>query len=117
MAGGTVGVVVLLAAVFAAALATGVSLGEGAAQPLAGWRVPPLPSDPRDGEPHLLIHLAANGRPNPAQYERFADYPAALARQRALHGQGRGAVVMHSASGEIRVDMEALTTTWRRMMG
>lgn len=62
---------------------------------------------PHDGEPHTLTLLGPNGQPIPSSYEHFADYPSALARQRALDRRGRASVVFHTETGEVRVDVSA----------
>lgn len=58
-----------------------------------------------DAEPHTVIMLAPSGRPNPSQYERLPTYAAALARQRDLARQGRGSVITHADSGQVRLDL------------
>lgn len=68
--------------------------------------VPPRPPDgPLNADPHILTMLGAHGRPNPMLYERLPDYPAAWKRQRELARQGRGSIVTHADSGQIRHDV------------
>ncbi len=62
---------------------------------------------PLDGEPHTLTVFGPDGRPNPMNYERFTDYPAALARQRDLARRGLDSVVFHTETGEVRIDLAA----------
>lgn len=57
-----------------------------------------------DSQPHTLTLIGSDGRPNPARYENFPNYPAALACQRRLVRGGKASVVTHSDSGEIRID-------------
>lgn len=68
---------------------------------------------PIDDQPHTVTLLGANGRPNPQAYETFADYPSALARQRALYRNGQASVVTHVESGEVRIDMNNLFGPFR----
>ncbi|HTH17928.1 MAG TPA: hypothetical protein VL974_14820 [Magnetospirillum sp.] len=74
----------------------------------------PLPR-PQDREPHTLTHLGADGRPNPAHYERFPTYQAALLRQRELTRRGRDSIITHSDSGEVRVDLSVWFGPFGRM--
>jgi hypothetical protein len=57
-----------------------------------------------DHEPHTLMRLSPDGRPNPAAYENFPDYLSALLRQRELSARGHASVITHSDSGEIRIN-------------
>lgn len=75
----------------------------------------PLRTSPLDKQPHMLTPLGHNGAPNPMAAECFADYGAALARQRQLARQGRAAVVAHRDSGEVRVDHATLLGPFGRI--
>jgi len=87
-------------------------VGVAAFSATAWWdRIPVLQPvvvpGPNDQEPHTLTLVGPDGRPNPMSYERFADYPAALARQRELARKGTNSVVFHAESGEVRIDLAA----------
>lgn len=70
---------------------------------------------PGDTEPHTLTMVGANGRPNPLHYERFPNYPTALARQRELASCGRASVVSHAETGAIRIDLAAWLGPYARI--
>lgn len=68
---------------------------------------------PIDAEPHTLTMLGRNGRPNPAAYELHPDLDAALARQRELARKGRDCLISHTATGELRIDLNDVLGPWR----
>jgi hypothetical protein len=76
---------------------------------------PKPPTRPIDRETHTLTYLGADGRPNPLQYETFADYPSALTRQRAQARLGKPSIVRHNDSGEVRIDFSEIFGGFRPM--
>ena len=116
MGGDALGVMVFVGSLAGAVLAMIRHLDPRVPSALERWIPLPLPPRAIDDEPHLLVPLGADGRPNPAAYEPFANYPLAVARQRELARGGHEAVVLHPASGELRLDLDRLTEPWRRML-
>lgn len=82
------------------------------------WGRPlPVPVEaprPIDREPHTLIMLSAEGRPNPLAYENHPDYASALKRQAELRRIGRDSVLTHTESGEVRLDLAAILGPYRQ---
>lgn len=68
-----------------------------------------------DGQRHTLTLVGEDGRINPAKYETFANYPAALAQQRRLARLGRASVVTHTDSGEVRIDYPTMLGPFGRI--
>lgn len=68
-----------------------------------------------DGQMHTVTLVSADGRVNPAQYELFPNYPAALAHQRKLARTGRACVVTHTDSGEVRIDYATMLGPFGRI--
>ena len=116
MAGNAIGMIMLVGSLAGAVLAMIRHLDPKVPSAMDRWVPMPLPPREIDQEPHWLIPLGADGRPNSAAYEIFANYPLAVARQRAMARLGRETVVIHPASGELRLDLDRLTEPWRRMI-
>ncbi|MGE5547703.1 MAG: hypothetical protein ACM33T_12450 [Solirubrobacterales bacterium] len=76
---------------------------------------PPAVQSDCDGEPHSLVWLGAEGRPNPLHTEVFPDYPAALVRQRELGRLGQASVVRHVATGQVRIDIGTIFGAYSRI--
>lgn len=75
----------------------------------------PLVRRPIDGQSHTVTLVGADGRVNPAQYELFPNYPAALAHQRRLARRGQACVVTHTDSGEVRIDFATVLGPFGRI--
>lgn len=78
-------------------------------------RPAPIRRSAVDAQPHTLTPLGRDGRANPMAAESFANYGAALDRQRQLARQGRASVVAHRDSGEVRVDHATLLGPFGRI--
>ncbi len=116
MDGAALGMVLTGAAIIGAVFAAIHTFDPRVPPPETHWLPVPLPPNPMDDEPHVLVHLGSSGRPNPTRYEHFHDYHGAVIRQRALARHGTPTVILHVASGTLRLDLERLTEPWRRMM-
>ena len=68
-----------------------------------------------DSDRHTLTLVGADGRVNPARYQIFADYPAALTHQRRLIRLGQASVVTHTDSGEVRNDYPSMLGPFGRI--
>lgn len=68
-----------------------------------------------DGQRHTVTLVGRDGRPNPARYESFPNYPLALAFQRKLALGGQASVVTHTDSGEVRIDFATVLGPFGRI--
>lgn len=68
-----------------------------------------------DNQRHTLTLVGADGRVNPARYESFPDYPAALTQQRRLARLGQASIVTHTDSGEVRIDYPTMLGPFGRI--
>lgn len=68
-----------------------------------------------DVQHHTVTLVGRDGRPNPARYECFPNYAAALAHQRKLARTGQASVVTHTDSGEVRIDFATMLGPFGRI--
>lgn len=68
-----------------------------------------------DSQRHTVTLVGRDGRTNPARYECFPTYAAALAYQRKLARGGQACVVTHTDSGEVRIDFATVLGPFGRI--